>query len=177
MGEALWAELAPRLLHPIQVQIIEALRWIGLPLTAADLLQVFERKGRGLRIERHLQRLTKLGATTLEGRHYALLHGGPLSAGEVAEIMNSDCVAPPKYNPKLVGEAILLEIVEQHPIRLTVGELALRIVADPDDGMEVETATHAIRDLRRSGLVRYRNDDQVVEPTQAALCAHDLLDV
>jgi hypothetical protein len=67
------------------------------------------------------------------------------------------------------------EVIEQLPARLTVGELSLRIVNDPDDGMEVETTIHAIRDLRRSGLIRYRGEGEVVEPTQAALHAHALL--
>lgn len=82
---------------------------------------------------------------------------------------------PPKYDPALVEQLILEEAIELYPQRLTVGELSLRIVADPDDGLEVETAIHAIRDLRRSGLFRYRNDDQVVEPTHAALRAAQLL--
>lgn len=83
---------------------------------------------------------------------------------------------PPKYDLGLVRQVILEETLELHPQRLTVGELARRIVSDPDDGMEVETATEAIRDLRRSGLLRYRNDDQVVEPTHAALTAAAIFD-
>jgi len=70
---------------------------------------------------------------------------------------------------------ILEEAIELHPQRLTVGELSLRIVSDPEDSMEVEAATHAIRDLRGSGLLRYRNDDGVVEPTHAAIRAAALL--
>ena len=89
--------------------------------------------------------------------------------------MTADASTPPKYNPALVEQVILEEAIGLHPQRLTIGELSLRIVADPDDGREVETATDAIRDLRRSGLFRYRNDDQVVEPTYAALRAHALL--
>jgi hypothetical protein len=82
---------------------------------------------------------------------------------------------PPQYNPEIVGQAILDEVVEQHPLRLTIGELTGRIVADPSDATEVGTARHAIRDLRRACLVRYRNDDELVEPTQAAIRAHELL--
>lgn len=89
--------------------------------------------------------------------------------------MSADAKAPPKYDPKLVEETMLIEIIEQHPTRLTVGELVSRIVADPDDSREVETATEAIRSLRRSTLIRYRGDDELVEPTQAALRAHALL--
>jgi hypothetical protein len=84
---------------------------------------------------------------------------------------------PPKYDPALVEQVILEEAIDMHPQRLTVGELSLRIVSDPDDSWEVETATHAIRDLRRSGLLRYRNDDEVVEPTHAAISAAAIFDL
>lgn len=84
---------------------------------------------------------------------------------------------PPKYNPELVEQVILIEVIEHHPARLTVDELALRIVSDPADDTEVETAIEAVRDLRRSGLIRYRNDDEVVEPTQVALRASVLFSV
>lgn len=90
--------------------------------------------------------------------------------------MSPDDVASPKYNPEIVGHAILMQVVEQHPVRLSVSELALRIISNPDDNREVEIAIHAISDLRRSGLVRYRNDDQVVEPTLAALRAVELFE-
>lgn len=89
--------------------------------------------------------------------------------------MTIDAPIPSKYNPDLVGQVILNEIIEQHPVRRTIGELSLRIVADPDDVREVETAIEAVRDLRRSGLVRYRDDDLLVEPTQPALRAFELL--
>lgn len=89
--------------------------------------------------------------------------------------MDTDAKTPPKYTPKLVEETMLIEIIEQHPLRLTISELVLRIVADPDDNREVETATEAIRNLRRSAVVRYRHDDELVEPTQAALHVHHLL--
>jgi hypothetical protein len=84
--------------------------------------------------------------------------------------------ASPNYDPALVERVILEEAIDVHPQRLTVRELALRIVSDPEDCTELETATEAIRDLRRSGLVRYRNDDQVVEPTHAALSAAAIFD-
>lgn len=82
---------------------------------------------------------------------------------------------PPKYDPEAVAQAIFIEAVEHRPLRLTVDELVMRVVSDPGDGEEVETATDALRDLRRSGLVRYRNDDRLVEVTQAGLRAHELL--
>jgi hypothetical protein len=57
-----WGELAARVLHPVQVEVIEALRWIDRPLTATDLLRVLDSKRIGLRIEHHLKRLTRLNA-------------------------------------------------------------------------------------------------------------------
>lgn len=64
--------------------------------------------------------------------------------------------------------------MELHPRRLTASELVLRIVADPDDRREVEIVTQAIGSLRQFGLLRDR-DDEVVEPTPAALRAVSLL--
>jgi len=81
----------------------------------------------------------------------------------------------PRYDPEIAARASLLEVIEQHPTRLTVDELALRITAYPDDRRAVETAREAVRELRRECLVRYRSDDQLVEPTQAALRAYELL--
>lgn len=81
----------------------------------------------------------------------------------------------PKYDPEVVERTILEEVLELHPRRLTADALLLRIVGDPEDDREVETATDAIRKLGVSGLVRQRDDDQMVTPTQAALRAFELL--
>ncbi|HSS04645.1 MAG TPA: hypothetical protein VLK89_05610 [Solirubrobacterales bacterium] len=89
--------------------------------------------------------------------------------------MTSNAGTPPRYNLALVTQVILEEAVDIDPEHLTVGELSLRIVTDPNDDKEVEIATQAIRDLRQSGLFRYGDDDQVVEPTPAALLAYELL--
>jgi hypothetical protein len=62
IGDPFWAALAARVLHPSQVEIIEALRWIDRPLAATDLLRVFEGQRVGLRLERRLRQLTRLGA-------------------------------------------------------------------------------------------------------------------
>jgi hypothetical protein len=62
IGDFFWAALAARVLHPTHVEIIEALRWIDRPLAATDLLGVFEGRRAGLRIERRLRQLTRLGA-------------------------------------------------------------------------------------------------------------------
>jgi len=85
--------------------------------------------------------------------------------------------APPfaKYNPKLVGEAILIEVVLERPARLTCGELLLRIVGDQSDAREVKTATDAIHELQQSGLLDSQNNGRVVEPTEAAIRTFELL--
>jgi hypothetical protein len=78
---------------------------------------------------------------------------------------------PPKYNPKLVEQVILEEAVRAHrtnPQRLTIDELAMRIVSDPDDNREIETAAQAIRSLQEFGVFKDR-DDEIVEPTPATL--------
>jgi predicted MarR family transcription regulator len=72
-----WATLAARLLHPVQVEIIESLRWIGRPLSATDFVYVFGGKRAGLRIEYHLRRLRKLGVVAP-----ANVERGGLSAAE-----------------------------------------------------------------------------------------------
>jgi hypothetical protein len=86
----------------------------------------------------------------------------------------TDRRTPPKYNLAIVESAILEVAVELHPCHLTARELLLRIVSDPDDRKEVETAAQAIRNLREFGLFADR-DDATVEPTQAALRAVALL--
>jgi len=86
----------------------------------------------------------------------------------------TDSEASPKYNVAIV-EAVILEIaVELHPQKLTAQELSLKIVANPEDAREVGTATQAIRNLREFGLIADR-DDEIVEPTPAALRACALL--
>jgi Cdc6-like AAA superfamily ATPase len=69
---------------------------------------------------------------------------------------------------------VLEIVVELHPDHLTIPELILKVATDRDR-LEGEDVRFAIRDLRASGLLRYRNDDQVVEPTHAALLANELL--
>ena len=82
---------------------------------------------------------------------------------------------PPKYDPMKVGAAILFEVVEHHPTHMTIDDLVLLIVADSEDEREVATAREVIGELRRSGLLTYWDEDQIVKPTLAALQAHALL--
>lgn len=60
-GDDFWDALGGRVLHPVRVEIIEALRWIDHPVLTADLLHVFNWKRVGLRVEHHLRQLTRLG--------------------------------------------------------------------------------------------------------------------
>jgi hypothetical protein len=75
----------------------------------------------------------------------------------------------------VVAQAILEVAVELHPRLLKACELSLMIIADPKDHREVETAMQAIGDLRQSGLFAERVDDEIAEPTAAALHAVALL--
>lgn len=55
-----------RVLHPIDVQIIEAMRWIDLPLSTGDLAEIFDGKPSSAVIGRHVRRLVKLDAVELD---------------------------------------------------------------------------------------------------------------
>jgi hypothetical protein len=89
--------------------------------------------------------------------------------------MTAGAAISPNYLREHVERAVLEAVIALLPVRMTIAELCLWIAADPEDSREVETIRRAIRDLKRSGLLRCRNDDQVVEPTQAAVRAFALL--
>ena len=55
-----WAALAPRLLHPMKVAIIEALLWIGKPLSAPQLAELFDDPPKRSSISYHLKELAAL---------------------------------------------------------------------------------------------------------------------
>jgi hypothetical protein len=54
--------LVARVLHPIDVQIIEALDWSERPLSAGDLRQLFDGEVCWRSLCRHLRRLSRLDA-------------------------------------------------------------------------------------------------------------------
>jgi hypothetical protein len=86
----------------------------------------------------------------------------------------ADADTSPNYNVAIV-EAVLLEIAaELHPEHLSTDGLLLKIVSNPDDAREIEAGVQAIRNLREFGLFANR-DDEVVQPTPAALRACALL--
>jgi hypothetical protein len=81
---------------------------------------------------------------------------------------------PPKYDVAVV-EAVILEIAaELDPEHFSTGSLLLKVVGDPDDAREIETGVQAIHSLREAGLFTHR-DDEIVEPTPAAVRAVKLL--
>jgi hypothetical protein len=89
--------------------------------------------------------------------------------------MKAGSAISPNHLSGPVERAVLEKVIELLPVRMTVAELCLWIAANLEDDGEVETIRHAIRDLKRWGLLRYRNDDQIVEPTRAAVQAFALL--
>ncbi len=57
-----WEELVPLLVHPVKVACIEAIRWIGRPVSATELKEVFDREYDLSLISYHLVSLAKLKA-------------------------------------------------------------------------------------------------------------------
>jgi DNA-binding transcriptional ArsR family regulator len=58
-----WDALVPHIVHPLKVTIIEALGWIGKPLSASDLTKVIEDEKYGLsHVSYHMVRLAQAGA-------------------------------------------------------------------------------------------------------------------
>jgi hypothetical protein len=74
--------------------------------------------------------------------------------------------------PAELERTILAEVVQLE--QLTIAELILRVSRDPEGETTKETIRNAIRDLRRDGLVRYRDDDEVVTPTRPATRGYEL---
>lgn len=55
-----WDVLVSRLLHPIQASMIEALLWIGLPLSPSDLSHMYDGEFSNSHTGYHVQVLAKL---------------------------------------------------------------------------------------------------------------------
>ena len=71
-----WGMLAARLLHSMQVEILEAMLWIDLPLSASALANVLDRKVRPSTVAYHVLRLNSLGALRKVGKREPL-RGSP----------------------------------------------------------------------------------------------------
>jgi DNA-binding transcriptional ArsR family regulator len=58
-----WEALVPRIVHPLKVAIVEALWWVGEPLSATDLTKVIdEEKFTISHVSYHMVRLADVGA-------------------------------------------------------------------------------------------------------------------
>lgn len=75
--------------------------------------------------------------------------------------------------PTKLERTVLTEVVELG--ELTIAELILRIAHDPDDETAKDKIRNATRDLRRDGVVRYREDDEIVTATRPAIRMYELL--
>lgn len=76
-----------------------------------------------------------------------------------------------------VESAVLRQLLELHPTRLTLAELVRELGGDEDEdgGFAARDAVErAVRDLSAVGLLH--RDARFVEPTRAALRFSDLLD-
>lgn len=61
-----WEALVPLLVHPVKVEIIEAMSWIGLPLSATDLDRILRGQIGVSLLSYHLRKLTEVGALRLD---------------------------------------------------------------------------------------------------------------
>ena len=57
-----WEALVPLLVHPVKVEIIEAMAWIRLPLSATDLDRVLRGQIGVSLLSYHLRKLAEVGA-------------------------------------------------------------------------------------------------------------------
>jgi len=64
---AWWAALVGRLLHPCQIQIIDALRRTDRPLSVGELFEACDGEPEWLRFVHLLRRLDNLGAVEIAG--------------------------------------------------------------------------------------------------------------
>jgi hypothetical protein len=63
-----WWALVVRLLHPVQIQIIEAMLWIDQPLSASALVKIFDGKIRPSTVAYHVLHLSELRALRKVGK-------------------------------------------------------------------------------------------------------------
>jgi hypothetical protein len=73
-----------------------------------------------------------------------------------------------------VESAVLRQLLELHPTRLTLGELVRELGGNRGGFAERDAVERAVRDLSAVGLLHEPGD--FVEPTRAALRFSDLLD-
>jgi DNA-binding transcriptional ArsR family regulator len=65
-----WGALVALVIHPTKVLILEAMQWIGEPLSASELEQIFDKKLSLGSISYHIRTLAKYGALEqIRSRH------------------------------------------------------------------------------------------------------------
>lgn len=81
-----WDALIARLIHPTQLAVIEAMLWIGRPLSSAELVRVFDEEIVLSSVAYHVRRLSQLGVLEQTGtrqvrgaieHYFQLAEGGP----------------------------------------------------------------------------------------------------
>lgn len=109
-----WASLVARSLHPVEVQIIEAMQWLDQPLSASDLSQLFDEAVPWALLCRHLRRLTKLGAIEL---------AEPATGRNISSVTSKDSgkeesmpPTKPPYPPEFRREAVQLARTSERSI-------------------------------------------------------------
>jgi hypothetical protein len=80
---------------------------------------------------------------------------------------------PPAQRALRLENALLDEILIQHPDRLTQDELILRMEGGPN-GTDRNAVLDALQELKRSGLIRLNGE--VVEPTLPILRAAEIFE-
>ncbi|HVD41721.1 MAG TPA: hypothetical protein VNC16_12060 [Solirubrobacterales bacterium] len=73
-----------------------------------------------------------------------------------------------------VESAVLLQLLDLHPTRLTLAELRREMGSDREDFAERDAVERAVRELSAAGLLH--EGGEYVVPTRAALRFSELLD-
>jgi hypothetical protein len=80
---------------------------------------------------------------------------------------------------QITRHTVLIVVIGLHPAQVTVSELVRQLTFSPENFGERDQIEQAVLDLAGLGLLHhhdFRNrPDSLVAPTQAALCAHELL--
>lgn len=89
-----------------------------------------------------------------------------MSCSQPTDCGSGDPPTPAQEDARIEG-VVLRVVLAHHPTHLTIAELALEILDDPDDFAEGDALARAVRDLGVAGLVRMNG--AVVMPTRAAV--------
>jgi hypothetical protein len=89
-----------------------------------------------------------------------------MSCSQPTDCGSGDPPTPAEEDARIEG-VVLRVVLGHHPTHLTIPELALEVLDDPDDFAEEDALARAVRDLGVAGLVRMNG--AVVMPTRAAV--------